>query len=84
MYAIPENVRQRLLLARPTPALLTQLFEGLAKAINGRGLNDACVELEYTLPGEQFGDADLLPYISIGLRKAVPTPERPKLELPLQ
>ena len=82
MFAIPENVRQRLLLAHLTPARLTQIFGALAQAINDQGLNDGCVELEYTLPGEQFSDADLLPYISIGLRKAVPTPPRPKLELP--
>ena len=82
MFAIPENVRQRLLLAHLTAARLTQLFEALTKAINEQGLNDACIDLQYTLDGEQFGDADLLPYISIGLRKAVPTPARPKLELP--
>jgi hypothetical protein len=83
MFAIPENVRQRLLLAHLTAPKLTQIFEALSKVINERGLNDACINLAYTLDGEQFGDADLLPYICIGLRKAVPTPERLKLELPL-
>ena len=82
MYAIPENLKQRLLLMRPTPARITQLFEGLAKAINEQGINDAGITLEFTLDGEAFGEADLIPTITFGLEKAVPTPERPKLELP--
>jgi hypothetical protein len=34
------------------------------------------------LPGDVFNEADLLPSITIGLRKAVPPPPKPKLELP--
>jgi hypothetical protein len=82
MYAIPENVRQRLLLAHLTPARLTQVFDGLARAINEQGVNDAAVELEYAMKGETFGEADLLPSIIIGLQKAVPTPPKPVLVLP--
>jgi hypothetical protein len=82
MHAIPETIRQRLLLAHLTPARLTQLMESLAEAINVRGIDDAALDLEYTLPGEVYGEGDLLPSITIGLRKAVPTPPAPKLELP--
>jgi hypothetical protein len=82
MLRIPDNIRQRLLLARPTPARLTQIMEALEKAINERQENDDAVELEYTLAGEVYGEADLLPSITISLRRAVPLPPKPKLELP--
>jgi hypothetical protein len=84
MYSIPESVKARLLLAHLTPARLTQLFDTLALAINDQNMDDACVELDYTHEGEVFGDMDLLPTITIGLRKAVPPPHLilPKLETP--
>jgi hypothetical protein len=79
MYTIPENVRQRLLLAHLTPARLSLFFEALVKGLNEQGLDDAGVNLEYTLAGEVYGEGDLLPSITIGVRKAVPPL---KLELP--
>lgn len=84
MFTIPETVRQRLLLAHLTPARLTQVFDALAVAINERGVDDAAIDLEYTQAGDAFDTEDLLPSITIGLRKAVPPPklELPKLELP--
>ena len=79
MFKIPENVRQRLLLAHLTPARVTSVFEALANGINQQGLDDAASNLDYTLDGEVFNEPDLLPTITFGLRKAVPPL---KLELP--
>jgi hypothetical protein len=82
MFKVPDNIRQRLLLAHLTPARLSQVADALEKGINEHNLDDAAIDLEYTLPGDVFNEADLLPSITIGLRKAVPPPPKPKLELP--
>ena len=79
MYVIPAAIAQRLLLAHLTPARLTELFKALVDAMNKQGLDDAALELEYSLPGEVYGPNDLLPSITIGLRKAH---QIPRLELP--
>ena len=82
MFKVPEIIRQRLLLAHLTPARLTQIVNALEEGVNKFGTDDASIELEYTLAGEVYGEADLLPVITIGLYKAVPSPPSSKLELP--
>jgi hypothetical protein len=81
-FTVPENIRQRLLLSRLTPAKITSIIDALEQGINERHLDDAAVDFEFVLGGEVFGASDLLPTITFGLRKAVPPPPAPKLELP--
>jgi hypothetical protein len=81
-FTIPQNIRQRLLLAHLTPAKVTSIIDALEKGINERRLDDAAVDFEFVMEGEVFGASDLLPTITFGLRKAVPPPPAPKLELP--
>ena len=84
MFAVPPLLLQRVQLAQLTPARLTEIFRALESAINKHGTEDASITLEYTLRGEVFGDADLVPVLTLGLRKAVPSPTKPQLELPGQ
>jgi hypothetical protein len=78
-FRVPDAIRQRLLLAHLTPAKITSIIDGLERAVNERHFDDAAVDFEFVLKGEVFGASDLLPTITFGLRKAVPTP---KIEVP--
>ena len=69
-FTVPAGLRQRVLLSRPTPAQLTRIMDVLEEGLNKHNLDDAAINLEFTLPGEVFGDDDLLPTIIVGLRKA--------------
>ena len=84
MSKLPENLRQRILFARPTPARLSAIYTGLEQAINERNLDDAFVDLDFVFEGEEFGENDLLPSMTFRLRRAVPPPKLilPELELP--
>ena len=84
MFTIPTLLLQRVQLAQLTPARLTEILRALEAAINKHGTEDASITLEYTLRGEVFGEPDLVPILTLGLRKAVPSPTKPRLELPGQ
>ena len=82
MFKINEATLQRVQLAQLTPARLAEIFRALEAAINKHGTEDASITLEYTLRGEVYGESDLVPVLTLGLRKAVPSPAKPGLELP--
>ena len=82
MFKINEATLQRVQLARLTPARMTEILRALEAAINKHGTEDASVSLEYTLSGEVFSETDLVPVLTLGLRKAIPSPAKPRLELP--
>jgi hypothetical protein len=82
MFKINETTLQRVQLAQLTPARMTEILRALEAAINKYGTEDASVTLEYTLPGEAFSETDLLPMLTVGLQKAVPSPTKSGLELP--
>ena len=82
MFKINEATLQRVQLARLTPARMTEILRALEAAINKHGTEDASVTLEYTLSGEVFSETDLVPVLTLGLRKATPSPAKPRLELP--
>ena len=60
------------------------MLRALEATINKHGLEEASVTLDYTLPGEMFPETDLVPILTLGLRKAVPSPAKPGLEFPGQ
>jgi hypothetical protein len=82
MFTIPALLLERVQLAQLTPARLTEILRALEAAINKHGTEDASITLEYTLRGEVYGESDLVPVLTLGLRKAVPSPAKPGLELP--
>ena len=63
---------------------MTEILRALETAINKHGTEDASVTLEYTLAGDVFSEVDLVPVLTLGLRKAVPSPSKSRLELPGQ
>ena len=72
MFKINETTLQRVQMARITPARMTEVLRALETAINKYGTEDASITLEYAQDGDVFTEVDLIPVVTIGLRKAVP------------
>ena len=82
MFKINETTLHRVQLARITPARMTEVLRALEAAINKYGTNDASITLEYTQDSDVFTEVDLVPVVTIGLRKAIPSNSSPGLFLP--
>ena len=82
VFKINETTLHRVQLARITPARMTEVLRALETAINKYGTNDASITLEYTQDGDVFTEVDLVPVVTIGLRKAIPSNSSPGLVLP--
>ena len=81
VYKINEVTLQRVQLARITPARMTEILQALETALNKYGTEDASVTLEYVQEGDVFTEVDLVPTLTIGLRKAIPADSSPRLVL---
>lgn len=81
VYKINEVTLQRVQLARITPARMTEILQALETALNKYGTEDASVTLEYVQDGDVFTEVDLVPVVTIGLRKAIPADSSPRLVL---
>ncbi len=60
---------------------MTEILQALETALNKYGTEDASVTLEYVQEGDVFTELDLVPTLTIGLRKAISTDSSPRLLL---